>query len=193
MKAWLQISKLIIKFIICIFFIDFLQKTDDVWYIGIKLWGIFGLGHKSSGLGLGFDGPGLDLGLEGSRPWSLSWPRGYWPWPRPWPLDFGLDYITGNHKTCLSNDESACDVDTESTSDMFDTGESAMEANLMSLNIISLLSRLTLQIMWARKVQFLVVNVQPWKHTHKSYIWNLYSGLESFYLYTGKAFSAPQC
>jgi len=72
-----------------------------VWYIGIKLLVIFGLeiglGLQSSGLGLCLEGTGLGLGLglEGSR-----------PWPRSWPLDYGLDCNTDrdNIKTaCIDN------------------------------------------------------------------------------------------
>jgi len=27
--------------------------------------------------------------------WPWSWPQGSWPFPRPWRLDFGVDYNTG--------------------------------------------------------------------------------------------------
>ena len=65
-----------------------------------------------------------------------------------------MKHVISNHKTCLSNDESACGVDTEFTSespqnqnmypDMLDTGECAMEADFESN--MSSIWRLTLKV-----------------------------------------------
>ena len=72
-----------------------------------------------------------------------------------------VKHVIRNHKTCLWNDKSACDVDTEFTSNMLDTGECAMEADFEgNLSFVEV----DVEGNVSKENPVLIVNVQPCKH-----------------------------